>query len=48
MENRPEDRLKLLAQPQFLIIDEISDIPIDRQDANLFFQLVNSRNLRVA
>jgi DNA replication protein DnaC len=43
VENRLEDKLKLLAQPQLLIIDEIGYIPIDRQGANLFFQLVSRR-----
>ena len=38
-----EDRLKLLSQPQLLIIDEIGYLPIDRQGANLFFQLVSRR-----
>src|SRR5215475_3383993 len=47
-ENRLDERLKLLAQPQVLIIDEIGYIPIDRQGANLFFQLVSRRYERVA
>src|SRR5207247_3890900 len=38
-ENRLDERLKLLTQPQVLIIDEIGYIPIDRHGANLFFQL---------
>jgi DNA replication protein DnaC len=42
-ENRLEERLKLLTQPKLLIIDEIGYIPIDRQGANLFFQLVSRR-----
>jgi DNA replication protein DnaC len=42
-ENRLEERLKLLAQPKLLIIDEIGYIPIDRQGANLFFQLISRR-----
>jgi DNA replication protein DnaC len=42
-ENRLEERLKVLAQPQLLIIDEIGYIPIDRQGANLFFQLISRR-----
>lgn len=42
-ENRLEEKLKGLAQPQLLIIDEIGYIPIDRQGANLFFQLVARR-----
>lgn len=43
LENRLEERLKLLSQPQLLIIDEIGYIPIDRQGANLFFQLISRR-----
>ena len=35
--------VKLLSQPQLLIIDEIGYLPIDRQEANLFFQLVSRR-----
>lgn len=42
-ENRLEERLKVLTQPKLLIIDEIGYIPIDRQGANLFFQLVSRR-----
>lgn len=42
-ENRLDEKLKVLAQPQLLIIDEIGYIPIDRQGANLFFQLVSRR-----
>jgi len=42
-ENRLDERLKLLTQPKLLIIDEIGYIPIDRQGANLFFQLVSRR-----
>jgi DNA replication protein DnaC len=42
-ENRLEEKLKLLAQPKLLIIDEIGYLPIDRLGANLFFQLVTRR-----
>ena len=42
-ENRLEEKLKLLVQPKLLIIDEIGYLPIDRQSANLFFQLVSRR-----
>jgi DNA replication protein DnaC len=42
-ENRLEERLKLLTQARLLIIDEIGYIPIDRQGANLFFQLISRR-----
>jgi DNA replication protein DnaC len=47
-ENRLEEKLKALAQPQLLIIDEIGYIPIDRHGANLFFQLVSRRYERGA
>lgn len=47
-ENRLEERLKLLTQPKLLIIDEIGYIPIDRQGAKLFFQLVSRRYERGA
>jgi DNA replication protein DnaC len=42
-EGRLDERLKILSQPQLLIIDEIGYLPIDRQGANLFFQLVSRR-----
>ena len=47
-ENRLEERLKILTQPKLLILDEIGYIPIDRQGANLFFQLVSRRYERGA
>jgi len=42
-EGKLEERIKLLTQPQLLIIDEIGYLPIDRQGASLFFQLVSRR-----
>ena len=33
-EGRLEERLKVLTQPQLLIVDEIGYLPIDRQGAN--------------
>jgi DNA replication protein DnaC len=42
-ESKLDERLKLLTQPQLLICDEIGYLPIDRQGANLFFQLVARR-----
>lgn len=42
-ENRLDEKLKLLVQPKLLIVDEIGYLPIDRQSANLFFQLVSRR-----
>lgn len=47
-ENRLDEKLKVLTQPQVLIIDEIGYIPIDRQGANLFFQLISRRYERGA
>src|ERR1700722_9012218 len=47
-EGKLDERLKLLTQPQLLICDEIGYLPIDRQGANLFFQLVSRRYERVS
>jgi DNA replication protein DnaC len=42
-EGRLEDKLKVYTVPRLLIIDEIGYLPIDRQGANLFFQLISRR-----
>lgn len=42
-EGRIEDKLKLYTMPRLLIIDEIGYLPIERQGANLFFQLISRR-----
>jgi DNA replication protein DnaC len=42
-ERRLEDKLKLYTMPRLLIIDEIGYLPIERQGANLFFQLISRR-----
>lgn len=42
-EERLEDKLKLYTIPRLLIVDEIGYLPIDRQGANLFFQLISRR-----
>ncbi|MBO8161621.1 MAG: ATP-binding protein [Thermosipho sp. (in: Bacteria)] len=42
-ENRLEVRLKHFAKYKVLIIDEIGYLPIDRDDANIFFQLISKR-----
>jgi DNA replication protein DnaC len=47
-ENRLDEKLKALAQPAVLIVDEIGYIPIDRHGANLFVQLVSRRYERGA
>ena len=42
-ESRLEEKLKLYTVPRLLVIDEIGYLPIDRQGANLFFQLISRR-----
>ncbi|MBC7088702.1 MAG: ATP-binding protein, partial [Tissierellales bacterium] len=42
-ENRLEAKLKHFAKYKLLIIDEIGYLPIDKQGANLLFQLINKR-----
>ncbi len=42
-ENRLESRLKHLNRYKLLIIDEIGYLPIDKEDSNLFFQLIDMR-----
>lgn len=42
-ENRLEARMKLFARYKVLIIDEIGYMPIDKDSANLFFQLITRR-----
>jgi DNA replication protein DnaC len=42
-ENRLEEKLKLFTVPRLLVLDEIGYLPIDRQGANLFFQLISRR-----
>ena len=42
-EGKLEDKLKLYSVPRLLIIDEIGYLPIERQGANLFFQLISRR-----
>jgi DNA replication protein DnaC len=43
LENRLENRLKHYAKYKLLIIDEIGYLPIDAEDAKLFFQLIDMR-----
>ncbi|ONN26429.1 transposase, partial [Thermosipho affectus] len=42
-ENRLEVRLKHFAKYKVLIIDEIGYLPIDKDGANIFFQLISKR-----
>lgn len=43
MENRLEAQLRHYLKYKLLIIDEIGYLPVDRQGANLFFQLIAKR-----
>lgn len=43
LENRLETRLKHYAKYKVLIIDEIGYLPINQEEANMFFQLINLR-----
>lgn len=43
LENRLESRMKFFSKYKLLIIDEIGYMPIDRDSANLFFQLIARR-----
>jgi len=43
LENRLEARLKHYSKYKLLIIDEIGYLPIDTEDAKLFFQLIDLR-----
>lgn len=42
-ENRLDQRLKSFTRYKLLIIDEIGYINLDKQSANLFFQLISRR-----
>lgn len=43
IENRLETRIKHYAKYKLLIIDEIGYLPIDEEDAKLFFQIIDMR-----
>ena len=43
LENRLETRLKFFSKYKVLVIDEVGYLPIDKEGANLLFQLVNKR-----
>ncbi|MFC0416494.1 IS21-like element helper ATPase IstB [Cytobacillus solani] len=43
LENRLEDRLKHYTKYKVLIIDDIGYLPIDQEEAKLFFQLIDMR-----
>ena len=43
LENRLENRLKHFCHYRLLVIDELGYLPINKEDSNLFFQLVDKR-----
>lgn len=43
LENRLETRLKHFSKYRLLIIDELGYLPIDKEDSNMFFQLIDMR-----
>lgn len=47
-ENRLERTLKQLTYPRLLIVDEIGYLPLSRDEASLFFRLVNRRYERAS
>ncbi len=47
-EGRLEERLSYFAGPKLLIIDELGYLPLEKNAANLFFQLVSRRYERAA
>lgn len=42
-ENKLKEKLKQLRKYKLLVIDEVGYLPIDKQGANLFFQLISKR-----
>ena len=42
-ENRLENRIKWFCRYKLLIIDELGYLPINKEDSNLFFQLIDMR-----
>ncbi len=42
-ENKLNEKLKQLCKYKLLVIDEVGYLPIDKQGANLFFQLISKR-----
>ena len=47
-ENKLPEKLKTLAKYRLLVIDEIGYLPMDMQEANLFFQLIARRYEKVS
>lgn len=43
MENRLESKMKYINRYKLLVIDELGYLPIEKEDSNLFFQLIDMR-----
>lgn len=43
LENRLESKLKYINRYKLLVVDELGYLPIDKEDSNLFFQLIDMR-----
>lgn len=43
LENRLDDRIKHFNKYKVLVLDELGYLPIDKEDAKLFFQLIDKR-----
>lgn len=43
LENRLDARMKHFCHYRLLVVDELGYLPIDKEDSNLFFQLVDAR-----
>lgn len=43
LQNRLDDKLNTLSKYKLLIIDEVGYLPIDKESANMLFQLINKR-----
>lgn len=43
LENRLDSKLKYINRYKLLVVDELGYLPIDKEDSNLFFQLIDMR-----
>ena len=43
LENRLENKLKYINRYKLLVVDELVYLPIDKEDSNLFFQVIDMR-----
>ena len=43
LDGRPADQISFFAKPKLLVVDELGYLPLEKQTAHLFFQLVSRR-----